>query len=147
MLARRINGHPVHRLRDEMDRLFEGFFQDTPYWNTLGARTYPPFNIWEDNHNLFVEAELPGMKMEDVEVLVSGKELTVKGSRSIELTEQATVHRQERPSGRFARMIQLPVDIRANDVSAELKEGVLLITLPKMAGVDPKRIEVKCASK
>ena len=78
MLTRMTNGFglggtlsPLLRLPDEMNRLFEGFFEDMPSLRPYG-RSFPALNSWEDGDAAYVEAELPGLGMDDIEVLVSG---------------------------------------------------------------------------
>lgn len=153
MLARRIDGNvgllPVQRLREEMDRLFEDFFGDwpTPAWDLWGVQTFPALNIWETDDALYAEAEVPGMKMEDLEVLVVGNELTIKGERKAPQQEGVTFHRQERGVGSFTRTIRLPVEIDADRVEATLENGVLTITLPKAEQCRPRKIEVKALTR
>ncbi|MFO0974121.1 MAG: Hsp20/alpha crystallin family protein [Phycisphaerae bacterium] len=147
MFLRRLDEtSPIHRLRDEMDRLFGEFLPDVSFdfgW----ARGFPALNVWEDEQNVFVEAELPGLTMSDIELTVLGGELTIKGERKLEEPKDATVHRRERMTGSFLRSLSLPVDIDADHVTAELHQGVLRVTLPKSPTARPRRIEVKALDK
>ena len=147
MFTRRINGgYPVLRLRGEMGRLFEDFFDNVPAvspFGTFGRRAFPTFNIWEDDAKLYVEAELPGLKLDDLELYVDGSDLTVKGQRQNVREEGVSFHRRERGVGQFSRMIRLPVEVDADKVEAILRNGVLTITLPKAQAALPHRIEVK----
>lgn len=135
------------RLHDEMNRLFDRWGFDRGNGN--GARmfapaTYPALDLWEDGDNLYVEAELPGFEMHDLEMYVTGEnQLSLKGRRNQPQANGGTWHRQERGYGEFNRMIQLPCAVAADKVSAEFKHGVLCVTLPKHEGVKPRRIEVK----
>lgn len=146
MVLCRINGtHPARRLRDEMDRIFEGFFESVPGGTPLATysrRTFPAFNVWEEAEDLFVEAELPGMKMDEIEVLVIGDELTVKGERKDLQREDATYYRRERGAGTFSRVLRLSVEVDADKVEATLRDGVLTIKLPKAQAALPRKIEV-----
>jgi len=83
------------------------------------------------------------MGMEDVEVLVNGDELTIKGQRKAAEAKEQSFHRQERVIGNFSRTVTLPFDVDAEKVQATLKDGVLRITLPKAASARPRKIEVK----
>mgnify|MGYP003580855456 CR=1 FL=1 len=146
MLARQGNGaHPVNRLREEMDHLFENFFGPTVSWSPFrgATRTYPALNIWEDDQNIYAEAEVPGLTMDDLEVYVVGNELTIKGERKG--TDQEGYHRRERGIGSFARTVPLPVTINSERVEAGLGNGVLSITMPKAETARPRKIEVKSA--
>ncbi|MDV6030182.1 MAG: Hsp20/alpha crystallin family protein [Phycisphaera sp. RhM] len=129
----------LNRLSREMDRLFSRGTSGS----VMGVGNYPALNVWEDDDKLFVEAELPGFSMDDLEIYVTGNQLTLKGERKPPEQEGGTWHRQERGYGKFSRMVELPGDIDSENVSAEFKNGVLLITLPKSEAVKPRRIEVK----
>jgi HSP20 family protein len=126
-----------------VDRLFEDFFEGVPAALPFGRRPFPTLNIWEDDTKLHVEAELPGLKLDDLELYVDGTELTIKGQRQKSLEEGATFHRRERGVGPFTRVIQLPVEVDAEKVQATLRDGILTLTLPKAQAVLPRRIEVK----
>jgi HSP20 family protein len=81
--------------------------------------------------------------MEDLEVLVTGDELTLKGERREVKLEGASYHRHERGVGTFSRTVRLPIAIDSNKVQARLQEGVLTVTLPKSEASRPRKIEVK----
>ncbi len=150
MLARRINGsQPSNRLRGEMDCLFDDVFEGFPRmtFGTLLAPVFPALNVWEDSDNVFVEAELPGLELDDIELLITGDELTIKGERKDAGGEDHTYHRRERAAGCFSRVLRLPVDVKADDVAATLRDGVLLVTMPKAEEVRPRKVEVKALPK
>jgi HSP20 family protein len=131
----------MQRLHDEMDRLFGRFGN-----GVRGSRrnAYPPLNLWEDDDSLYVEAELPGFQMDDLAIYVTGdNQLSIKGERKQPEVGKATWHRQERGYGSFTRLLELPVAVDNDKVSAEFAAGVLTITLPKMETAQARRIEVK----
>jgi HSP20 family protein len=129
----------VSRLQDEMERLFG----DGRSRSALGLRAFPAVNMWEDTDNLYVETELPGMELEDIEVFASDEShLTLQGERKQPAGEGATPHRQERGFGRFSRIIELPMTVDASKTSADYKAGVLRVTLPKREEAKPRRISV-----
>jgi HSP20 family protein len=128
-------------VRREVGDLFDSFFNG----QEPRARAYPAVNVWEDGDNLFAEAELPGLSMDDIEVLVVNSVLTIKGQWEVANDEKATYHRRERVVGEFCRTFTLPVDIDATKVEATLKNGVLTIRLPKSEAVRPRKITVKSA--
>jgi len=137
---------PVQPLRREVDRLFSDLLRGPETGLTLGRRrTFPPINVWEDGDDLFVEAELPGMKSESLDITVVGDELTLKGERPDQAQDGLTYHRRERGTGAFTRVVRLPVEVDANQVNAALNNGVLLITLPKSEAAKPKKVKVKAA--
>jgi HSP20 family protein len=130
----------ARRLRDEMNRLFASFNQ--PWPGVSGG--YPPINVWQDADNLYAEAELPGIDLNDLEILVTGgDQLSIKGERKPVNGKEGAWLRRERPFGRFARLLTLPVDVDADKVQARLAHGVLTLTLPKSAAAKPKKISVK----
>lgn len=147
MFVRRTNGaSPVMRMREDMDRLFNGFMgylPEIPGIAALTRGTMPAINIWEDEANLFAEAELPGLTMNEVEVTILGNELTIKGQRKEQADEGVSFHRRERGAGEFSRVIRLPVEVDADKVQATLAEGVLTVTMPKAPNMMPRKIEVK----
>lgn len=145
MLARYANGsHPVHRLRDEVERVFGGLLGEAGQLaNWAVPRGFPAMNIWQDGEKLYVEAEVPGLGMEDLELTVEGDELTLKGQRRRVEDKEIAYHRQERGVGTFTRSLTLPVDVDTDKVEATLKDGVLTVVLPKAEAAKPRKIAVK----
>jgi len=146
MLARRLTETPpLTRLRDEMEWLFDRFLRDDePFREILGVRRFPAVNVWQDPDNLFVEAEMPGLSEHDFEVFVTNKVLTIKGRRpDIDKPEGTIVHRHERGTGAFQRVINLPMSVDDDEIDAVFHDGVLMITLPKAEVEKPHRVLVK----
>ena len=131
----------MNRLRDEMGRLFDRWGNG----QRMASRSvYPPLNLWEDEGHLYVEAELPGLDLSDLEIYVTGDNtLNIKGERKQPEMSQGTWHRQERGHGAFSRLIELPSPVNSDTVTAEFQHGVLTITLPKREEARPRRIAVK----
>lgn len=131
----------MSRLQREMNRLFQQFLGAG---EQRGFELFPAVSVWEDDESVWVEAELPGMELEDLEILVnSSNQLTLSGERKPPAGEQAAWHRQERRFGRFSRTIELPYPIDPDKVEARLKHGVLTIRLPKQTAAKARRITVK----
>jgi HSP20 family protein len=132
------------RFQQQLDRLFDRWGWELPRWPVL-AVSYPALNIWEDNHFVYAEAELPGLKLDDLEIYVTGPDqLTVKGTRQQpKVPDKAVWHRQERGFGSFTRVIPLPASVDPAKVEARLEHGVLLIKLAKSEAAKPKKIPVK----
>jgi HSP20 family protein len=122
--------------RGELDSLFS---------NTLGRRYWnPALDVYEDKDNLFVKAELPGFKKEDIDVSLEDGVLTLSGERKRdESLAEAQTYRAERFTGRFERALTLPTEVKTEEVSAHYADGILTITLPKAETAKPKQIEVK----
>jgi HSP20 family protein len=129
-------------MRDDMDRLFDVFFGAQP--QAIEELWRPAIDIEENNGNLMVRAEIPGMKKEDIKVSVKEDMLTISGERKRENeTKEKTFHRIERSYGQFRRMIRLPAMVDADKVKATYKDGVLNVTLPKPESMKPKQIDVE----
>jgi HSP20 family protein len=129
------------RLQGEMDRLLEGWGVDL----TRGlVPAFPPVNVWEDAEAFHVEAELPGMTREQVQIAVTHKnQLTLSGERLDQEPETGRWHRRERGFGRFQRILKLPLPVDADRVEAKLEDGLLQVTLPKAEECKPRKIVVK----
>jgi HSP20 family protein len=103
----------------------------------------PAMNVSETDSDYTIEAELPGFRMEDIEVAVLGDEVTIKGQRTLTAPDTATYLRRERRGGAFSRTFTLPEHVQVDKVAASLNDGVLLITLPKSPAAQPRKIAVK----
>ena len=131
----------MSRLQDEMNRLFSRWGGNGP--RRLAQDVYPLLNLWEDDQHVYVEAELPGLDLDSLEIFVhGGNQLSLKGQRKEPVDRKGVWHRRERGYGPFSRVFELPYDVDADRVQAELKNGVLLLTLPKREELKPRRIEV-----
>jgi len=129
--------------RRDLDQLFKQFHGGLGDLWPLDESAVPALNIWDDGENIRAEAEVPGFKLDQLDVSVLGKQLTIKGRREFEAEEGATFHRRERSNGEFSRSLTLPVEVDAEKVTATLKDGVLTIVLPKSQAALVRRIEVK----
>jgi HSP20 family protein len=126
--------HEFNRVQDEVNRLFGYRF----------AQGGLPVNLWADEHNLYVEADLPAMDPAKLDVSVTeGNKLTVSGERLAPTVEGAVWVRQERPVGKFSREVVLPVLVDPDRVEASYEHGVLKLTLPKHEAAKPRKITVK----
>lgn len=145
MVIRRYGFSPFHQLRHEMDRLASDFFGPAgtvSLRQPVTAQGFPAVNIWEADDALYAEAEVPGLKSEDLDISVVESDLTIRGVRRPAVAEGTTYHRQERGTGEFTRVLRLPVDVDAAKVEATLNNGVLLVKLPKAESAKPKKIKV-----
>jgi len=136
-------------LRREIDHAFRGFggsrlFEPT-FLPGLGARPFPRINLTQDKDNYYVEALIPGIDVKELEMTLQKGTLTLSGERKDSpASEQAKVwHRRERGVGSFLRTVELPGEIDSAKVTAEYREGILLVTLPKREEAKPKKIDVR----
>jgi HSP20 family protein len=129
-------------MRDEMARLFDQATGRS--FRAATAGVFPLVNLTEDKDNYFVRAELPGLKGEELNISVTGKNLTISGERKIPSEgDNVRYHRREREAGSFNRIVALPRDVEVDDVEAGLVDGVLTVTIPKAEEAKPKQITVK----
>jgi HSP20 family protein len=133
----------LQQLQQEMNHLFSRWGEDGGRWLGL-AGGFPAVNVWEDADRVFVEAELPGLDLKDLEIYVTGgNQLTLKGERKPVTPEKGVWHRQERTFGSFSRTLTLPFNVDADKVDARFENGVLLVSLPKHESSKPRKITVK----
>jgi HSP20 family protein len=140
---------PFLTLHREMNRLFDDVFNrfDTGMPSVFGRMSWPSLEVNATENDLRVSAELPGLDPNDVEILVEGDVLTIRGEKKSE-TEDRDRHFSERYYGRFERSLRLPFEVQDDKADASFKNGVLTVTLPKSARVaeSAKRIAIKDAS-
>ncbi|GIX42314.1 MAG: hypothetical protein KatS3mg129_2047 [Leptospiraceae bacterium] len=106
---------------------------------------YPVFRMYENDDGLYLVAEVPGVKPEDINLELNDNVLTITVEKKPEEDENLTVLRSEREYGKFIRSFQLPFKVKEEDISAEYKYGILRITLPKAEEEKPKKIAIKSA--
>jgi HSP20 family protein len=137
-------GGPLWRLRDEMNDLFGRFFEDWPLAGTRQETWWPVLDIAEHEDAVVVNAELPGLKSDEIDISVQNNVLTISGQKKESKEEKGEeYYHVERRFGSFRRDVTLPASVDADKVEASYRDGVLTITLPKTEQAKPKRIEVK----
>jgi HSP20 family protein len=124
---------------DEIDRLFGGWLAPSL---TSNGHLAPPVDIEETPEAYTLRVDLPGFSREDVKVRFAGDTLTLSGERKAE-KKDATVHRTERAYGSFERTFTLPEPVKAGEVKATYKDGVLEIHVPKAEEAKVREIEVR----
>jgi len=134
---------PLARPRKDLFHwLLEDF--EPPSFGTGEREWMPAFDVSETEGEIIVKAEIPGMKVEDIDITLTDGLLTIKGERKMEKEEkQENYHRIERQFGTFSRSLNLGQTVRADGIDAGYKDGVLTVTLPKAEEDKPKKIEVK----
>ncbi|QDU74627.1 Spore protein SP21 [Bremerella volcania] len=127
----------------EMEDLMERFWgEEGDGWGT--QLLAPPLDVSETDKAISLRIDLPGVSPKEIDIQVSGNQLTVSGERKEQKEEkEETYHRIERRCGRFSRSIMLPCEVQDDKVDASYQDGVLNITLPKTAEATAKHIEVK----
>jgi len=103
---------------------------------------YPPINIFRKGDDIVAIAEVPGLRKSDLNIQVMGKTIRIAGSKAVEYGEKSALHRRERLAGRFDRAFTVPVEIEADKVKAEYRDGILALYLPRAERDRPKSITV-----
>jgi HSP20 family protein len=131
-------------LQDRMNRLFrESFNEDSRDESLMTSSFAPAVDVYEDEHNVTLKIEVPGIDEKDIDVRIENNTLTVHGERKIEKEEKEENYRRvERQYGSFTRTFNLPTSVDGEKVSAVYDKGVLKIALPKKAEAKPKQIKV-----
>jgi HSP20 family protein len=131
-------------LQQRINRLFEEAFGPLGEESWALAAWAPACDIYETDNEIVVKMELPEVKKEDIQVTLDNNLLTIRGERKFqEETKRENYHRIERSYGEFMRSFTLPAAIDSGKISAEYKDGVLRVVLPKREEAKPKQIEVK----
>lgn len=139
----------LHPLEREMNRMFEDFwlspFGESERW----AGTYlPPVNVREEDNQVMVSAELPGMEDRDIDVTVTRDAVRISGEKKEEAeTKEEDFYRMESCYGRFDRVVDLPAEVDEDKANAEFKNGVLTVSMPKSeeSKTKTKKIPVKAS--
>ena len=135
----------IDRLRNEMDRLYDRFFDWRPFHRFAEEGEWSPsVDVSETSKEVVVTAEIPGLEAKDIDVSLDGSVLRLRGERKKESEEKdANFHRVERTYGSFSRSIRLPTEVDHEKIKATYKQGVLKIILTKTAKESGKKIEIK----
>jgi HSP20 family protein len=131
-------------LQDRINRVFHESYRGEGRDEALTASSFAPaVDVYEDEHQVTLKIEVPGIDEKDIDVRVENNTLTVTGERKIESEEKEENYRRvERQYGSFTRTFTLPQTVDSESVSANYDKGVLKIALPKKAEAKPKQIKV-----
>ena len=128
--------------KDSFHWFLEDF--DLPGFGPGEREWMPAFDVSETDDEIIVKAEIPGMKVEDIDITLTDGLLTIKGERKMEKEDkQENYHRIERQFGTFSRSLNLGLKVKTDGIDAGYKDGILTVTLPKAEEDRPKKIEVK----
>jgi HSP20 family protein len=138
-------------LQERMNRLFQDPFglQGTRGEESLVSGAFvPAVDVYEDEHNVVIKLEAPGIEQKDIDIRVEDHVMTIRGERKMEKTEKKeNFQRVERQYGSFTRSFTLPNTVDTNNVNADYENGVLKITMGKRAEAQPKQIKVNVGPK
>jgi len=125
----------VRNLQREMNRLFED--------SGSSNEAFPAVNMWSNEKEVVLSAEIPGMDPKDINISVKGDEMLFEGERKAdEPGEKAKYHRRERGYGKFIRAFRLPFNVDAGKVSAVYKNGIVKVTMPRAEESKPRKISI-----
>jgi HSP20 family protein len=132
----------LESLSQRMKRFVEEFPESFSF--EIGKAFEPKIDVLHDESTVYVNIEAPGVKKEDISLSVKDDMLTVTGSKKIDIDlEKVTPSKMERSFGEFARKIQLPCDVDASSFNANLRDGVLCITVAKLHPIPEKEITIE----
>jgi HSP20 family protein len=130
-------------LQDRFNSFFENLAEASGKEQLAAGTFVPAVDIYEDEHNLLLKLEVPGVNEDDLKVSLENNTLTVSGERKFEKEErEENFHRIERRYGSFARTFRLPNTVDGEKVEATYEKGILKITLAKRAEAKPRQIKV-----
>jgi len=136
----------LDRMRRDMDRLWDSFFEDRPMvrrGDWMGE-WMPSLDLSETKNEFVVKAEVPGMTPKDIDISLSEGILTIRGEKKQEKEEkEENYHFVERSYGSFSRSIRLPGEVHSDKIKAAYKDGILRVTLPKTEETKKKEIKIK----
>jgi HSP20 family protein len=119
-------------------RLDSGWLRDA----TSGTGAYPPINVFQQGESLVAILEIPGVSKGDLNIEAKDNTIRVSGKKAISYPERASVHRRERLSGTFDRTLTVPIQIDADSVKAEYRDGILALFLPRAESDKPRAITI-----
>ena len=143
-LGSRVPWRELERMRGHMENFFDSVSEGVDSLRRIGAGVYPLINVYEDAENLYLMAELAGVPSEEIDLSIHGDSLTLRGERKIqEADKKVNYHRREREAGFFRRVITLPVKVEAEKATAQARDGVLKVTLPKAVEAKTRQINIE----
>ena len=109
---------------------------------TAGTGAFPPINVFQQGDNLVAILELPGVNKNELEIQAKDNTIRISGKKAIAYEGGVSLHRRERHSGMFDRTLTVPIQIDANRIKAEYRDGVLALFIPRAEGDKPRTIAI-----
>lgn len=107
-----------------------------------GGGAYPPLNVFRKGEDIAIITEVPGVRKSDLRIEAKGRTIRIAGTKTVDHGGKASTHRVERRGGQFDRTITLPIEIDAEGIKAECRDGVLALYLPRAAHDKPRTISI-----
>lgn len=143
------NKDPIRRLKDEFDNVFDRFFKEPFFGDDAMLRKdsfSPVCNIEEKDKKYTIEAEMPGVNPDNIDIEIDNGRITIKGTKEEKIEtedEENQMHVVERSYGSFYRSFTLPENVNTDEILADYKNGILTIDIPKTTDHQTKRIQVQ----
>jgi HSP20 family protein len=143
LLSKRLPFWDFEKAFSDMTKMFDAV-EGPLSIRSMPRGTFPAINIYDNEKAILLTAEIPGLTAEDIELTVVENSVTIKGNRQdANSDENEKYYRRERPQGEFNRTISLPEKVDPEAVTAEYKNGILTITMPRVEKDQPRKITVK----
>jgi len=136
---------------EEFRRYVNSADDDTDYsrWtqraHSLSSRGWPTLNVYDEGSELLLDAEVPGLSEQDIQLSLNQNVLSISGERKVEAPKDYAVHRQERQAIKFARSISLPCQVNTEKVTARVRDGMLTVIMEKTREAQPRQITIKAS--
>jgi HSP20 family protein len=134
--------HPLDALFDLQRALEARLESDWLRGGTAGTGAYPPINVFQQGDNLVAILELAGVSKSELDIQAKDNMIRISGKKAISYAEGASLHRRERLSGTFDRTLTVPMQIDANGIKAEYRDGVLALFIPRAESDKPRSISI-----
>jgi HSP20 family protein len=129
----------LFRYQRALDQQLEsGWLEDV----TTGTGAFPPINVFQQGSDFVAIIEMPGVSKDDLSLEVRGDTIRISGKKRVDYGGNASMHRRERVAGSFDRTISLPVQLDPNRITAEYRDGILALSLPRAESDKPKAIKI-----
>ena len=134
--------HPLDALFDLQRALEARLDSDWLRGATGGTGAYPPINVFQQGDNLVAILEVPGVSKDDLEIQAKDNAIRISGKKSFAYPQGVSVHRRERLSGTFDRTLTVPMQIHAEGIKAEYRDGVLALFIPRAEADKPRTVRI-----
>jgi HSP20 family protein len=134
--------HPLDALFDLQRALEDRRESDWLRGATAGTGAFPPINVFQQGDNLVAILEVPGVDKADLQIQAKDSAIRISGKKAISYPEQASLHRRERLTGTFDRTLTVPMQINADGIKAEYRDGMLALFIPRAEADKPRTITI-----
>jgi len=134
--------HPLDALFDLQRALDARLDSDWLRGATGGTGAYPPINVFQQGDNLVAILEVPGVSKDDLDIQAKDNAIRISGKKSFAYPEGVSLHRRERLSGTFDRTLTVPMQIHAEGIKAEYRDGVLALFIPRAEADKPRTVRI-----